>query len=306
MEIQEQDAVAVIIPVYNGGLFLREALESALGQTRPPAEIIVIDDGSRDDSVDIARAYEAKDGRVKVVTQANAGVAAARNRAAELAASPLLAFLDQDDLWEPTKLERQVEELRRSPGAGVCVCASRILSQLEDPAATETVAGLSLPAADQVGPQLYERLRFQPSAVMIRRQAFLSVGGFDSTAQPCEDWDLWLRLEQGGVSFAVVREPLLIYRFHAANESNNAWKMYAGEMRAFERRIAPRLSPVTRPLERQRMKAQFLAGVALVEREQRRPHLRIMLRSLATWPAGDWRRHKVALHMLLTRAGALK
>ena len=301
-----EDAVAVVIPVYNGAQFLREALDSALGQTLSPAEIIVVDDGSRDASAEIARAYQAKHSQVKVVTQPNAGVAAARNRAAEMATAPLLAFLDHDDLWEPTKLERQVEELRRSPGAGVCVCASKILSQLDDPAATETVAGLSLPAADQVRAQMYGRLRFQPSAVMIRREVFLDVGGFDSTAQPCEDWDLWLRLEQAGAGFAVVRERLLIYRSHSSNESNNAWKMYAGEMRAFERRIAPRISPVLRPFARRRMKAHFLAGVALVERELRRPHLGIMLRSLATWPAGDWRRHKVALHMLLTRVGALR
>ena len=295
------ESVSVIIPVYNGARFLRDAIGSVLGQTYAAAEIIVIDDGSSDDSVSIARSFKA----VTVHAQANAGVSATRNRAAQLAKSPLLAFLDQDDLWEPEKLELQVKELRRCRDAAVCVCASKILSQMDDPETTETVAGLSLPLAEKVSAQLYERLRFQPSAVMIRRETFLGVGGFDSASQPCEDWDLWLRLEQAGARFAVVREPLLIYRFHGANESNNAWKMYHGEMRAFTLRIEPRVPRLLRRFARQKMKGRALAGVALVEREQRRPHVGIMLRSLASWPFGDWRRHKVALHMVLKRMGML-
>ena len=296
-----ENGVSVIIPVYNGAQFLRDALRSVLRQTHPASEILVMDDGSTDDSREVAREFA----QVTLVEQANAGVAAARNRAVGMATSPLVAFLDQDDLWEPTKLERQVAELRRQPEAGICVCASKILHQVEDATASETIEGLSLPEADQVGKQIYGGLRFQPSAVMMRREAFLAVGGFDSAAQPCEDWDLWLRLEQAGISFAVVREPLLIYRFHAANESNNSWKMYRGEMRAFTLRIEPGVSRLLRPFARLRMQSRALAGVALLEREQRRPHVGIMLRSLAAWPLGDWRRHKALVHMLLKNVGVL-
>lgn len=301
----ERDAVAVILPVHNGEKYLREALDSVLRQTRSPAEIIIIDDGSSDGSAQVARAYAAAHPTVKLIQQPNSGVATARNRAAEAATAPLLAFLDHDDLWQPTKLARQIEALRQSPEAAVCICATEILSHAPGSDAMELVSGITLPAPGQIGPQLHRTLRFQPSAVIMRRETFLTAGGFAPT-HFCEDWDLWLRLDHQGVRFAVVPEPLTIYRSHATNTSNNAWKMYHAEILTFELHIASRTPALLRPFVRQRMKAHFLAGVALVEREQRRPHLLILLRSLAIWPFAEPRRYKIALHMILTRLGAVR
>jgi glycosyltransferase involved in cell wall biosynthesis len=107
--------VSVIIPTYNRGALLVEAVESALAQRRPPDEILVVDDGSRDDTAARMAAYGE---RVRYVRQANAGPSAARNHGFRLARGEYLALLDSDDLWTPDRLERQLEVLQRTCGCG--------------------------------------------------------------------------------------------------------------------------------------------------------------------------------------------
>ena len=104
--------VSVIIPLYNAEVFLAQAIESVLGQTHPPQQVLVIDDGSTDQSAQIARRYGAA---VQLVQQPNAGGAQARNRGVTLAQGDLLAFLDNDDWWAPEKLAWQLDALRQSP-----------------------------------------------------------------------------------------------------------------------------------------------------------------------------------------------
>lgn len=111
------ERVSVIIPSYNCAPYLSEAIESVLDQSHPPAEVIVVDDGSTDDSLEIARGFGA---RIRLLAQANAGVSAARNRAIEEATGDWLAFLDADDVWLPTKLERQLAAVEGRPDV-VCV-----------------------------------------------------------------------------------------------------------------------------------------------------------------------------------------
>ena len=109
--------VSVVIPCYNCAAYLASAIESALEQTRPALEIIVVDDGSADESPEIARSYGSP---VRVVSQSNRGVSAARNRAIDLASGDWIGFLDADDVWAPDKLERQLEAVRSRPEV-VCV-----------------------------------------------------------------------------------------------------------------------------------------------------------------------------------------
>src|SRR6185503_15656269 len=103
-------AVSVVVPTHNGERYIAEAIDSILAQTVPPAEIIVVDDGSIDEGPRIARSYDAP---VSVLHQANAGAAAARNTGIAAATQPYLAFLDHDDLWTPRKLELQLAALAR-------------------------------------------------------------------------------------------------------------------------------------------------------------------------------------------------
>jgi GT2 family glycosyltransferase len=141
---------------------------------------------------------------------------------------------------------------------------------------------------------------------MIRRETFASAGGFDRFAQPCEDWDLWLRLEQAKARFVTCPEPLLIYRIHSSNTSSrDAYRMYHAEMRAYDRLVAKRFHPAFRSTHRLYMQSKFLLGVAVVERQQGRPHLNALMGSIAIFPFGRWMRYKIAAHVLLKRAHVL-
>src|SRR5687768_3446883 len=113
--------ISVVIPAYNGEVFLEQAIQSALEQTWPRAEVVVVDDGSTDRSAEIAASYP-----VKLVRQENRGVAAARNRGIDEARGDLLSFLDQDDIFRPEKLERQFEALRTQPDARMSSCRTMI------------------------------------------------------------------------------------------------------------------------------------------------------------------------------------
>ena len=298
----QPESIAVIIPVYNGAAYLSEALESVLAQTLPADEIIVIDDGSKDASVQIARSFP----QVRVIEQANAGVSASRNRGAAETSATWIAFLDQDDLWAPEKLERQIAAIRQHPDTDVCLTGKRDLMQVGHTEVFELQRVVLPPPSRLVGRLLYKRLRFVPSCTLVRRSAYLAAGGFEPVATPCEDWDLWLRMQQAGAVFTSCPEPLLLYRCHTSNVSSNGMKMYHGELRAFDLRIAPRLNPLTRAFWRQQAKSRFMAGVAIIDREHHRPFLKSMLTSLAWFPFGDWDRYKVAAHMLLTHFGLLR
>src|SRR5689334_17614281 len=111
--------VSVVIPTYNYGRFLAEAIESALSQTRPPGEIIVVDDGSTDDTASIVKGFDA---HVKYIKQENAGVCAARNRGVNESTGELIAFLDADDRFEPTAIEKQAAIFESEPEVGLVYC----------------------------------------------------------------------------------------------------------------------------------------------------------------------------------------
>jgi len=207
--------VSVVIPAYNAANTLPETLASLVAQTFTDYEAIVVDDGSRDDTAACARACG--DSRVRVLSIANGGVAAARNRGIEAAGGQLIAFLDADDLWRPEKLATQVEALRAQPGAGICVTGATRIGRESQP----------------IGPTLFrdpddvtEALLLESMIVgcissgVVRRPLLERVGGFDTRFSQCADWDLWLRLSRAA-QFAVLPHQLVGYRSHAGNMSSN-------------------------------------------------------------------------------------
>lgn len=292
--------VAVIIPAYNRADYIREAIESVLRQSRPADEVIVVDDGSTDNTAEVAASYPG----VTVIRQSNGGVCAARNHAVASATSEWIAFLDHDDAWRADKLELQMAALDAAPGCDVCTCNAVALRSEGDPE-NFGPPPLHLPPSDEIAAGLRGNLRFPPGTVVVRRDLLQRVGGFDTSAHPCEDWDLWLRLIAAGCRFLVVPQPLLFIRQHDSNISNQSYRMMQAELRAWDKHIGPSLSPPVRTLRRLQAESHFLSGVSLVEREQNRPHLGIMGRSLLLFPLGDWHRHKVFAHMLLRRTGLL-
>jgi glycosyltransferase involved in cell wall biosynthesis len=204
--------VSVLIPAYNAAATLAETLASVCNQTYRNLDIIVVDDGSVDATFTLASRLSHQDRRIRVLRQDNAGVAAARNLALRHAAGPLVAPVDADDLWHPTKIERQVRRLREAKDADVVYCwsveidpASRVIEQRDqDECEGDVYAALVL--ASFVG----------ASVPLLRRDLATAVGGWDPSlrarkAQGCEDWQFCLRLA-ARARFALERAFLVGYR----------------------------------------------------------------------------------------------
>lgn len=200
--------VSVVLPVYNGERFLRQTLDSVLHQSVGRPELIAIDDGSLDGSLEILRAYGAD---VQVHTQPNAGVAATRNRGARLGTGDLVAFVDQDDVWYPFKLERQLEVFTGSEAVSFVYSDFDLI---DSEGRTTRPRALASMKADWMRPFLGGNYHPYPSTVLMRRSLFLEAGGFDEgyVENTHEDVDLWCRIH-GPVRFHFLPEALVQYRW---------------------------------------------------------------------------------------------
>ncbi len=210
--------VTVVIPMYNDGTWVAEAIASALTQTVPPKEIVVVDDGSTDGSGELVAARFG--GAVKILRQANGGPSRARNAGVWAATEPYVAFLDADDVWVPDKLARQLPVLEAEPGIGT-VAADWVRQAHELPAsAPEVLPRTIIGYRDMLGLN-----RFQTSTVMTRTALLRAVGGFDPAVDGAEDWDLWVRLAQQA-PIVKLDWPLVIYRDREQGYSKDVWRVY--------------------------------------------------------------------------------
>jgi glycosyltransferase involved in cell wall biosynthesis len=225
--------VSVVIPAYGNAHFLGEAVQSVLDQTRPADEVIVVDDGSPDESAAVARSFG---DAVRLLEQANAGVAAARNAGAAASTGDLLAFLDADDVWLPEKLEKQVARFAETPDAGLVHCGFTTIDEQGRRLETR-VEGLEGRAA---GDMLHiltgqrGRLHGGGSSMMLTRGAFDESGGFDARLPPTEDWDMTFRVMRRR-PIAFVPEPLLLYRQHPGNAHRQIERVERGMMLGFSK-----------------------------------------------------------------------
>jgi len=225
--------VSVVIPAYNAERFLGEAIESVLAQTYSPVELIVVDDGSTDSTAEVAAAY----GEATVISQENSGPSAARNRGAAAAGGEFLAFHDSDDAMTPDKLAVQAGHLLDNPGVG-CVLAEQDL--LVEPGAELPfwVEGTKVPTLmPPRPPELADEPMVHPMTMVVRRETFQQVGGFDESMRAAEDFDWMLRVSEEGVEIARLPNVLLRRRVHAASLTQDAAAGRAGLFRAFKGRI---------------------------------------------------------------------
>jgi GT2 family glycosyltransferase len=193
--------ISVLMPCFNQGAFIGEAIQSVLDQTLPDAEIIVVDDGSTDADT-IARLRDLRTPGTTVLRTGNRGLPAARNFAAQHAAGALFCALDADDRLAPAWFERAVGMLEAQPELSF---VSHWLQAFGDETWTWTPASCELPA-------LLARNSVN-GAALVRREAFEAVGGYDeSMREGCEDWDFWLRLVERGFRGAIVPEVMFHYR----------------------------------------------------------------------------------------------
>ncbi len=208
--------VAVIIPTYNRAALLGRAVSSVLGQTFRDFELIVVDDGSTDGTADLP-VFACGDPRLYLLRLPdNRGVSAARNTGVREATASWIAFLDSDDEWLPAKLSRQVEWMEKNRDFRICQTREIWIRNgvRVNPPGTHEKSGGDLFAAS------VERCMITPSSVMLSRELFEAVGGFDESLRACEDYDLWLRVTSRNEVGLIDEYLLKRYGGHADQLSN--------------------------------------------------------------------------------------
>jgi len=218
--------VSVIVPAYNSGQFLPEAVASALGQTHKHLEVIIVDDGSTDDTPAVIRKLAAHP-KVRAVGQDNAGPAAARNRGIEEARGEYVAFLDSDDLWLPEKTEKQLDLFRRNEALGLVYCLRRGRILDEQGQWTEDKER-NLRYAQKEGRyrrgncfrETVEEVFIALPSAMVPAGVLRKVGGFDTDLITAEDRHLYARIAHD-YPIDYVEEPLVIVRRHGKNLSRD-------------------------------------------------------------------------------------
>ena len=223
-----EELVSVIMPVYGGERFVAEAIESVLAQYYPFFELIVVNDGSPDESArEIARFLPHP--KIRYIEQKNGGVANARNAGIAIARGSLLALLDQDDLWLPDKLERQVAYLRENPELGMvhsrveCIDATGVKRSCDG-------AIQVYPFTGQCAGRLFAGNAIAPLTVLMRASCANEVGVFDQQFAPADDWHLWLRIARR-YPIGFLDTITAKYRFHDANVSKDQLIMHRAVLR---------------------------------------------------------------------------
>jgi glycosyltransferase involved in cell wall biosynthesis len=225
-----QPLVSVIIPNYNYANYLREAIDSVLTQTYANIEVIVVDDGSKDESKEILQSYGDK---ITAIFQRNQGVAAARNNGVAKSKGDYIAFLDADDVWLPKKLERQVEKILSDKNLGL------VHVGVEDIDARGKSIETRLDGLE--GEVSHELLIFKRSVIlgggsgiMVSRKVLEEIGGFDLRLSTSADWDLFYQISSR-YSVGFTNEVLLKYRIHGSNMHGNIPRMECEMLIGFEK-----------------------------------------------------------------------
>jgi len=211
--------VTVVIPAYNAMQFLPETVESVLAQTCSDLELLIVNDGSSDNIVQWAN--NITDERVKLISQENQGVSAARNTGIMQSNGEYLAFLDADDLWKPTKLEKQIRRFEEYPEAGLVYTWTHLIDAFGKPINRVLASRLEGNVWKQI---LVANMIGNGSSAMVRRSCFETVGLFDPELSGAADRDMWIRIAVH-YPFAVVKEPLTLWRQHTNSMSKKRQEM---------------------------------------------------------------------------------
>ena len=224
------ESVAVIIPTYNRSHYLRQAIGSVLAQTRPVDELIVVDDGSTDDTAAVCAGYPG----IRYMYQQNQRQQAARNRAMRDTTATFVYFLDDDDLLMPETIERQLAVFRRRPEVDL-VYGRQLRIDADGQVIGENFRGHGRPR-DMVASLLHNCfVRIQ--TVLVRREVVLEAGGFDQEMHPCDDYDLWIRLALAGKEFAFLPDLLAKYRVLSGSQARQHDLMVGAHLRVLQKNM---------------------------------------------------------------------
>ena len=292
--------ISVVIPAYNAGSLLGETLDSVLAQSHPAHEILVVDDGSTDDTAEIVSKYG---DAVRYLRQENQGQAIARNKGIQAATGDWIALLDSDDLFLPDRLRRAAETIGGNPRLVAVYSAFDYL--YEDGARSF----FPVFPARELWPALRYRSPILPSTTTIRRSALLEVGGFRQIF--IEDWDLWFRLvrKYSAAAFQELPESLLLYRRWDGNATNNHIRYANGMLDLIDHTLLEDLSGIERVIWKRKIEARIHHELAVELRKSDDPrHFGHAVESLRRWPL--WgkvvpaQRYKIFAHMLYSQARA--
>jgi glycosyltransferase involved in cell wall biosynthesis len=229
--------VTAAITTHNRARYLPDAIESVLGQTFADVEVLVVDDGSTDETADVLAPYR---DRIRYFRQDNQGRAGARNTAVLLARGELIGFCDSDDRWMPDRLERQLEVLERRPEVGMVHGQVELTDHAWGPLAEQTEAHRALFSSAHAGGATYAgyacNCRCLSSTILVRREVFETVGLYDARL-PIEDYDLYLRLLLEFEIAFLDWPPLAQYRMHTPGETEPL-QLALGQIRTAEKHLA--------------------------------------------------------------------
>lgn len=239
--------LSVVMPVYNGRLFLTAAIESVLSQTFTDLEFIIVNDGSTDGTSHVLRRYARQDERIRVINQENAGVSSSLNRGDRAARGVYIARMDADDVCMPSRLEQQMRHLETHPECVLVGGQVRLINAEGRP-----ICNNSMPPSGPEGNMrrlvrthqaiedalLKQQWPLVHPAVMVRRQALLDIGGYNEWYRTNQDADLFLRLAEVGKLFNL-DTTVLEYRRHGGQTTANRssqWRLKLIRRHAFQRR----------------------------------------------------------------------
>ena len=260
--------VSIIVPAYNAAHFIGFTLDSIIRQTHDNLEIIVVNDGSKDQTLEVANGYARADDRISVLTQKNRGVAAARNKGIERASGNFLGFVDADDIWHPTAVAKMLDRFERSPAKlGVVYAWSLDIDSDNVPTGGVHVSR----ARGYVYPLLIcHNFIGNASSTIIRATHLRSLNGYRTEFNiGCEDLDLYLRLAET-FDYAVVPEFLVGYRKSSEAMSRNTAKMNRSHTQVIDKIRAEH--PSTSPLLLRLSKINFYAYLAHTADSGHPPH----------------------------------
>jgi glycosyltransferase involved in cell wall biosynthesis len=283
------------MPVYNGARFVSRAIESVLQQTYRDVELVIVNDGSPDDSADVIRPYLA-DPRIKYVEQANAGVAAARNRALREASGEFVGLIDQDDVWLPDKVARQVQLLAAHPDVALVHCSALPIDDDDRLLAAHTWHAGDAPRSGYA--DIFMGNPIRACTALFRRDAAVAAGGFDPdpAINFADEYDLWLRIARWS-DIVYDATPLAHYRVHDSNNSADKAMMVRATLAVLRKALRTQAEAAQR-VGAASIRERFARLHLTLYRARTRQHRRAA--ALAEWMCAFWTAPRMALWLSLS------
>lgn len=233
--------ISVIIPTYNSSAYVERTLDSVLNQRELPDEIVIVDDGSTDNTIKVLEEYGEKHrdvfSNIRVFQQANRGAGAARNRAVKEAHGEWVAFLDSDDIWMPEKLMAVKTAIRDYPDAAIIAHDEYAVDEKDLESRQLCKLHESYDDSQDLFIQLYKGNLFSTSCMVIKKEVIEKADGFDERLRSAQDYDLWIRCSLNG-KLHYIPEPYEIYVTREGNITSNTYRRYNCEMRICRKYIS--------------------------------------------------------------------